>query len=111
MFERADAFVSLPIGIGTLEEMIEQLTWAQLGRHKKPILIANIAGFWDPLLTMFEHLQNLGFPPAHAVRGGRGGEEGREGGRARAGAAAVGGARGRRAGPTPPCRETSPPRC
>jgi len=61
MFERADAFVALPGGVGTLEEVIEQLTWAQLGRHRKPILIANIAGFWDPLLVMFEHLQSLGF--------------------------------------------------
>ena len=50
MFERADAFVALPGGIGTLEELVEQLTWAQLGRHKKPILLANIDGFWDPLL-------------------------------------------------------------
>ena len=50
MFERSDAFVALPGGIGTLEEMVEQMTWAQLGRHKKPILIANIKGFWDPLL-------------------------------------------------------------
>ena len=49
MFERADAFVALPGGVGTLEELVEQLTWAQLGRHKKPILIANIEGFWDPL--------------------------------------------------------------
>ena len=42
MFERADAFVALPGGVGTLEELVEQITWAQLGRHKKPILIANI---------------------------------------------------------------------
>ena len=42
MFDRADAFVALPGGIGTLEELVEQLTWAQLGRHKKPILILNI---------------------------------------------------------------------
>jgi uncharacterized protein (TIGR00730 family) len=61
MFERADAFVALPGGVGTLEEVVEQLTWAQLGRHRKPILIANIAGFWDPLLVMFEHLLTLGF--------------------------------------------------
>src|SRR5499425_3224340 len=40
MFESADAFVALPGGVGTLEELVEQLTWAQLGRHKKPILIA-----------------------------------------------------------------------
>ena len=50
MFERADGFVALPGGIGTLEELVEQLTWVQLGRHKKPILIANINGYWDPLL-------------------------------------------------------------
>ena len=43
MFERADAFVALPGGLGTLEELVEQLTWVQLGRHKKPILIANIS--------------------------------------------------------------------
>jgi uncharacterized protein (TIGR00730 family) len=61
MFERADAFVALPGGVGTLEEVVEQLTWAQLGRHKKPILFANIAGFWDPMLVMFEHLLTLGF--------------------------------------------------
>jgi hypothetical protein len=61
MFERADAFVALPGGVGTLEEVVEQLTWAQLGRHRKPILIANIAGFWDPLIVMFDHLLSLGF--------------------------------------------------
>ena len=44
MFERADAFVALPGGIGTLEELVEQLTWAQLGRHRKPILLANVGG-------------------------------------------------------------------
>jgi uncharacterized protein (TIGR00730 family) len=61
MFERADAFVALPGGIGTLEELVEQLTWAQLGRHKKPILLANIAGFWDPLLELLDHMNALGF--------------------------------------------------
>ncbi len=61
MFERADAFVALPGGVGTLEEVVEQLTWAQLGRHKKPILFANIAGFWDPLIAMLDHLRQLGF--------------------------------------------------
>lgn len=61
MFERADAFVALPGGIGTLEELVEQLTWAQLGRHTKPILIANIEGFWDPLLELINHMDTLGF--------------------------------------------------
>jgi uncharacterized protein (TIGR00730 family) len=63
MFERADGFVALPGGIGTLEEVIEQLTWAQLGRHKKPILIANINGYWDPLLTLIDHMRTQEFLP------------------------------------------------
>jgi uncharacterized protein (TIGR00730 family) len=61
MFERADAFVALPGGIGTLEELVEQLTWAQLGRHKKPILLANINGFWDPLRAVLNHMTDLKF--------------------------------------------------
>ena len=61
MFERSDAFVALPGGIGTLEELVEQLTWAQLGRHKKPILIVNIGGFWDPLCALLDHMRGLEF--------------------------------------------------
>jgi uncharacterized protein (TIGR00730 family) len=61
MFERADAFVALPGGIGTLEELVEQLTWSQLGRHKKPILIANINAFWEPLIDLLEHMKQSGF--------------------------------------------------
>jgi len=61
MFERSDAFVALPGGVGTLEELVEQLTWAQLGRHKKPILVANIGGFWDPLCALLDHMQKLAF--------------------------------------------------
>jgi uncharacterized protein (TIGR00730 family) len=61
MFERADAFVALPGGVGTLEELVEQLTWAQLGRHKKPILIADIEHFWDPLCALLEHMEKLQF--------------------------------------------------
>lgn len=61
MFERADAFVALPGGIGTLEELVEQLTWAQLGRHKKPILMANIERFWDPLCALFDHMRETKF--------------------------------------------------
>lgn len=61
MFERSDAFVALPGGIGTLEELVEQLTWQQLGRHKKPILIANIAGFWEPLMALFAHMRDTAF--------------------------------------------------
>jgi uncharacterized protein (TIGR00730 family) len=61
MFERAEAFVALPGGIGTLEELVEQITWAQLGRHRKPIVIANIGKFWDPLLALFDHMRALAF--------------------------------------------------
>jgi uncharacterized protein (TIGR00730 family) len=61
MFERADAFVALPGGIGTLEELVEQMTWAQLGRHKKPILMANIDRFWDPLCALLEHMRDMQF--------------------------------------------------
>jgi uncharacterized protein (TIGR00730 family) len=61
MFERADAFVALPGGIGTLEEVVEQMTWAQLGRHSKPILLLNTAGFWKPLLVLFAHMRTHGF--------------------------------------------------
>jgi uncharacterized protein (TIGR00730 family) len=69
MFDRADAFVALPGGIGTLEELVEQMTWAQLGRHKKPILIANINGFWDPLLSLLAHMRVAGLvpPPSRGV--------------------------------------------
>ena len=66
MFDRADAFVALPGGLGTLEELVEQMTWAQLGRHKKPILIANINSFWDPLLTLIDHMRRLGLVPSSA---------------------------------------------
>ncbi len=61
MFERADAFVALPGGIGTLEELVEQMTWAQLGRHTKPILLLSTKGFWKPLLTLFAHMREQGF--------------------------------------------------
>jgi uncharacterized protein (TIGR00730 family) len=61
MFELADAFVALPGGIGTLEEVVEQMTWKQLGRHQKPILLANIKGFWDPLCALLDHMDQLKF--------------------------------------------------
>jgi uncharacterized protein (TIGR00730 family) len=61
MFERADAFVALPGGVGTLEELVEQLSWVQLDRHRKPVLIVDIAGFWRPLLNLFAHMRDHGF--------------------------------------------------
>jgi uncharacterized protein (TIGR00730 family) len=69
MFEKSDAFVALPGGIGTLEELTEQLTWIQLGRHSKPLVIADIGGFWKPLLSLFAHMHNAGFiRPGYEVR-------------------------------------------
>ena len=61
MFEHSDAFVALPGGIGTLEELVEQLTWQQLGRHSKPVLLANIDGFWEPLLALVAHMRATQF--------------------------------------------------
>ena len=61
MFEHSDAFVALPGGIGTLEELVEQLTWKQLGRHAKPVLLADIEGFWEPLLDLFVHMRATQF--------------------------------------------------
>ncbi|MGL4634788.1 MAG: TIGR00730 family Rossman fold protein [Beijerinckiaceae bacterium] len=61
MFEKADAFVALPGGIGTLEELVEQMTWAQLGRHNKPIVMADIKGFWRPMMDLLAHMRMEGF--------------------------------------------------
>jgi uncharacterized protein (TIGR00730 family) len=61
MFEHADAFVALPGGVGTLEELVEQLTWVQVGQHKKPVLLANINGFWEPFHALIGHMDQLGF--------------------------------------------------
>jgi uncharacterized protein (TIGR00730 family) len=61
MFEHADAFVALPGGVGTLEELVEQLTWVQVGQHNKPVLLANINGFWEPFHALIDHMDKLGF--------------------------------------------------
>jgi uncharacterized protein (TIGR00730 family) len=61
MFDKSDAFVALPGGIGTLEELVEQLTWAQLGRHSKPIVLVSIEGFWQPLLNLLDHMRTEEF--------------------------------------------------
>lgn len=69
MFEQSDAFVTLPGGIGTLEEIVEIMTWGQLGRHKKPMVFANIGGFWNPMLELIKHMADEGFiHTAHLVR-------------------------------------------
>jgi uncharacterized protein (TIGR00730 family) len=67
MFDRSDAFVVLPGGMGTLDEMMEILTWKQLGLHDKPVILANIAGYWNKLLELIGHGVSEGFiRPGHA---------------------------------------------
>lgn len=63
MFEEADAFCTLPGGIGTLEEIIETLSWARLSLHKKPIIVANINDFWSPLEELLNHIVARQFAP------------------------------------------------
>lgn len=57
MFARASGFVALPGGLGTLEELSEISTWAQLGQHRKPIILCNTEGYWDPLVTLLDHMR------------------------------------------------------
>lgn len=61
MFDEADAFCALPGGIGTLEETIEVLSWANLKLHKKPIILCNTAGYWSPLVELIERVNAFGF--------------------------------------------------
>lgn len=61
MSRRSDAFLALPGGIGTLEELLEQWTWAQLGMHRKPCAMLNVGGYFDPLLRMIENMVENGF--------------------------------------------------
>ncbi len=61
MFERSTGFVALPGGIGTLEELAEILTWSQLKQHARPVVLCNVAGFWDGLLALVRHMTKEGF--------------------------------------------------
>lgn len=61
MFELSDAFCILPGGMGTLDETFEIVTWKQLALHDKPIVLVNLGGYWDPLLTMIEHQAAAGY--------------------------------------------------
>lgn len=61
MASLVDGFVALPGGLGTLEEMLEVLTWSQLGIHRKPVALLNVAGYYDPLLKMLAHAVREGF--------------------------------------------------
>lgn len=57
MFARSNGFAALPGGLGTLEELTEVSTWAQLDQHAKPIILCNIEGYWDPLVTLLAHMR------------------------------------------------------
>jgi len=59
--ELADAFLVLPGGYGTLEEMLEAVTWAQLGLHSKPVILINTAGYWEELLKFLDSAVDAGF--------------------------------------------------
>ena len=61
MFDRSDAFCILPGGVGTLEEMFEIVTWRQLHLHNKPIIVLNTAGYWSPLVSLFDRIITSGF--------------------------------------------------
>lgn len=61
MFDRSDAVIALPGGPGTLDELIEVLTWRQLGLHARPVVLVNAGGYWEPLMALLEHLIAHGF--------------------------------------------------
>jgi len=61
MAELADGFVALPGGMGTLEELAEVLTWAQLGIHRKPVGLVDVEGYWQPLVAFLDHARDEGF--------------------------------------------------
>ncbi len=61
MFERSDAFIVLPGGLGTLDETLEMMTWAQLSLHSKPIILVNTNGYWSPLVELVSHVVGDGF--------------------------------------------------
>jgi uncharacterized protein (TIGR00730 family) len=61
MFERADAFVALPGGLGTFEELFEMATWGQLGLHRKPVVTVDVLGFWEPMYALLDQAVAAGF--------------------------------------------------
>ena len=67
MYEESDAFLTLPGGIGTLEELIEVLSWARLGLHRKPLIVLNINGFWSPLKELLDHFVEKGLADKELV--------------------------------------------
>jgi uncharacterized protein (TIGR00730 family) len=68
MAELSDAFVALPGGFGTLDELMEQLTWSQLGLHAKPVGLLDVDGYWRPLIALARHATDEGFVPEAHLR-------------------------------------------
>ena len=69
MAERASAFVALPGGLGTLEEILEIATWGQLNQHQKPMMLYNVNGFYNALIAQLDHAVQEGFlPPQHRAK-------------------------------------------
>ena len=66
MADLADAFVALPGGTGTLDELIEIMTWSQLGLHAKPVALYDVDQFWAPFLALLDHMVASGYAPASA---------------------------------------------
>jgi len=60
MYDLADGFIALPGGLGTLEEMAEVATWSQLGLHRKPVVLLDVAGFWQPLVDQLDQIVSVG---------------------------------------------------
>lgn len=60
MYDLSDAFIALPSGLGTLDELAEVATWSQLGLHAKPVVLLDVEGFWDPLVTQFDRVVSAG---------------------------------------------------
>lgn len=68
MFEESDAICALPGGIGTLEELVEALSWARLKLHSKPIILVNLKDYWAPLRKLFEYMIDTGFAPKELLQ-------------------------------------------
>jgi uncharacterized protein (TIGR00730 family) len=60
MYDLADAFIALPGGLGTLEELAEVATWSQLGLHSKPLVLLDVGGFWEPLVAQLDRMADVG---------------------------------------------------
>ncbi len=78
MYDLSDAFIALPGGLGTLEELAEVATWSQLGLHSKPVVLPDVDGFWGPLVTLLDQMVGTGLlKPAsrHLIQRTRSAEE------------------------------------